>query len=115
VLFVSIARSAPGRAHGSDMRRRSFAAACRYNYNLGYDFAGNRDGSLLLRWAGAFSSTSTATCGSSITSACSMQHGQRIIHQPLDLLRSAGFEVREVRTAACSPSSEEDRDLYRGV
>jgi glycolate oxidase iron-sulfur subunit len=29
-------------------------------------------------------------------SACSMQHGQRIIHQPLDLLRSAGFEVLEV-------------------
>jgi glycolate oxidase iron-sulfur subunit len=29
-------------------------------------------------------------------SACSMQHGQRIIHQPLDLLRSAGFEVVEV-------------------
>jgi len=29
-------------------------------------------------------------------SACSMQHGQRIIHQPLDLLRNAGFEVLEV-------------------
>jgi len=29
-------------------------------------------------------------------SACSMQHGQRIVHQPLDLLRSAGFEVLEV-------------------
>jgi glycolate oxidase iron-sulfur subunit len=29
-------------------------------------------------------------------SACSMQHGQRIIHQPLDLLRAAGFEVLEV-------------------
>ncbi len=29
-------------------------------------------------------------------SACSMQHGQRIVHQPLDLLRKAGFEVVEV-------------------
>jgi glycolate oxidase iron-sulfur subunit len=29
-------------------------------------------------------------------SACSMQHGQRIVHQPLDLLRAAGFEVLEV-------------------
>jgi glycolate oxidase iron-sulfur subunit len=29
-------------------------------------------------------------------SACSMQHGQRIVHQPLDLLRAAGFEVCEV-------------------
>jgi glycolate oxidase iron-sulfur subunit len=29
-------------------------------------------------------------------SACSMQHGQRIVHEPLDLLRAAGFEVLEV-------------------
>jgi glycolate oxidase iron-sulfur subunit len=29
-------------------------------------------------------------------SACSMQHGQRIIYQPLNLLRAAGFEVLEV-------------------
>jgi glycolate oxidase iron-sulfur subunit len=29
-------------------------------------------------------------------SACSMQHGQRIVRQPLDLLRAAGFEVLEV-------------------
>ncbi len=29
-------------------------------------------------------------------SACSMQHGQRIVHQPLDLMRAAGFEVLEV-------------------
>jgi glycolate oxidase iron-sulfur subunit len=29
-------------------------------------------------------------------SACSMQHGQRIVRQPLDLLRTAGFEVLEV-------------------
>lgn len=28
-------------------------------------------------------------------SACSMQHGQRIVHQPVDLLRKAGFEVVE--------------------
>ena len=28
--------------------------------------------------------------------ACSMQHGQRIAHQPLNLLRQAGFEVLEV-------------------
>ena len=115
MLFVSIARSAPGRAHGSDMRRRSFAAACRYNYNFGYDFAGNRNGSPLLRWAGAFLLDKHRNLRVVYHSACSMQHGQRIIHQPLDLLRSAGFEVREVRTAACSPSSEEDRDLYRGV
>ncbi|WP_197732934.1 glycolate oxidase subunit GlcF [Paraburkholderia pallida] len=26
---------------------------------------------------------------------CSMQHGQHIVHQPLDLLRKAGFEVAE--------------------
>jgi len=29
-------------------------------------------------------------------SACSMQHGQRIVHEPLNLLRAAGFEVLEV-------------------
>jgi glycolate oxidase iron-sulfur subunit len=29
-------------------------------------------------------------------SACSMQHGQRIVKQPLELLRGAGFEVLEV-------------------
>jgi glycolate dehydrogenase iron-sulfur subunit len=29
-------------------------------------------------------------------SACSMQHGQRIVHQPLGLLHAAGFEVLEV-------------------
>jgi glycolate oxidase iron-sulfur subunit len=29
-------------------------------------------------------------------SACSMQHGQRIVHQPLELLRRVGFTVREV-------------------
>ena len=29
-------------------------------------------------------------------SACSMQHGQRIVHQPLELLRRAGFSVLEV-------------------
>ncbi|WP_445143384.1 heterodisulfide reductase-related iron-sulfur binding cluster [Dyella sp. Tek66A03] len=29
-------------------------------------------------------------------SACSMQHGQRITRQPVELLRSAGFEVVEV-------------------
>ncbi|MCY6382277.1 glycolate oxidase subunit GlcF [Hoeflea prorocentri] len=28
-------------------------------------------------------------------SACSMQHGQKIIRQPKDLLRAAGFELRE--------------------
>jgi glycolate oxidase iron-sulfur subunit len=28
-------------------------------------------------------------------SACSMQHGQRIVHQPVNLLRNAGFEVVE--------------------
>jgi glycolate oxidase iron-sulfur subunit len=28
--------------------------------------------------------------------ACSMQHGQRIVHQPLELLRRAGFNVLEV-------------------
>jgi len=30
-------------------------------------------------------------------SACSMQHGQRIVRQPKDLLRRAGFDVREPR------------------
>jgi glycolate oxidase iron-sulfur subunit len=29
-------------------------------------------------------------------SACSMQHGQRIVHQPLELLRRVGFTVLEV-------------------
>jgi glycolate oxidase iron-sulfur subunit len=29
-------------------------------------------------------------------SACSMQHGQRIVHQPLELLRRVGFNVLEV-------------------
>ena len=29
-------------------------------------------------------------------SACSMQHGQGIVHQPLNLLRAAGFEALEV-------------------
>ncbi len=29
-------------------------------------------------------------------SACSMQHGQKIIHPPRDLLRKAGFEVLEI-------------------
>jgi glycolate oxidase iron-sulfur subunit len=29
-------------------------------------------------------------------SACSMQHGQRIVHQPLELLRRVGFSVLEV-------------------
>ena len=30
-------------------------------------------------------------------SACSMQHGQKIVRQPKDLLRRAGYEVREPR------------------
>ena len=30
-------------------------------------------------------------------SACSMQHGQKITHQPKDLLKKAGFDVREPR------------------
>jgi glycolate oxidase iron-sulfur subunit len=29
-------------------------------------------------------------------SACSMQHGQLIVHQPLELLRRVGFEVLEI-------------------
>ncbi len=29
-------------------------------------------------------------------SACSMQHGQEIVHQPKELLSRAGFEVRDV-------------------
>jgi glycolate oxidase iron-sulfur subunit len=29
-------------------------------------------------------------------SACSMQHGQKIVHEPRDLLRAAGFDIREI-------------------
>ncbi|MDQ0390877.1 glycolate oxidase subunit GlcF [Labrys monachus] len=46
-------------------------------------------------------------------SACSMQHGQRIVHQPLDLLRAAGFEVLDVPDGFMCCGSAGDYNLLQ--
>ncbi|WP_417812781.1 glycolate oxidase subunit GlcF [Thalassospira alkalitolerans] len=46
--------------------------------------------------AGAFAATGLNDVRVAYHSACSMQHGQKIIREPRDLLKKAGFEVLEI-------------------
>ncbi len=48
---------------------------------------------------GLTEATGDATARVAYQSACSMQHGQKLTRQPVDLLRRAGFEVVEPRDA----------------